>query len=83
MQKATIKDVSERSGFSITTISRVLNGNYPVKKETREKIMKAIDELNFSRNSSARNLRTKKSNLIGLVVADINNPYYSKIAKKN
>ncbi|KRK78881.1 hexuronate operon repressor, LacI family [Companilactobacillus nodensis DSM 19682 = JCM 14932 = NBRC 107160] len=82
MQKATIKDVSERSGFSITTISRVLNGNYPVKKETREKIMKAIDELNFSRNSSARNLRTKKSNLIGLVVADINNPYYSKIAKK-
>jgi len=32
MQKATIKDVSERSGFSITTISRVLNGNYPVKK---------------------------------------------------
>lgn len=82
MKKATIKDVSELSGFSITTISRVLNGNYPVKNETRNKIMQAIEELDFSRNSTARNLRTKKSNLVGLVVADINNPYYSRIAKK-
>ncbi|WP_334329550.1 LacI family DNA-binding transcriptional regulator [Companilactobacillus sp. HBUAS59699] len=82
MKKATIKDVSELSGFSITTISRVLNGNYPVKSETRNKIMQAIEELDFSRNSTARNLRTKKSNLVGLVVADINNPYYSRIAKK-
>ncbi len=82
MKKATIKDVSELSGYSITTISRVLNGNYPVKKETKEKILKVIDELDFSRNSLARNLRTQKSNIIGLVVADINNPYYSSIAKK-
>jgi len=81
MKKATIKDVSEKSGFSITTVSRVLNGNYPVKKETYKTIMKAVEELSFSRNSSARNLRTNKSNLIALVVADINNPYYSKIAK--
>lgn len=82
MKRATIKDVSEKSGFSITTVSRALNGDYPVKKETYDKIMEVIDELNFSRNSSARNLRTKKTNLIALVVADINNPYYSRIAKR-
>jgi len=82
MKKATIKDVSEVSGFSISTISRVLNGNYPVKQETKDKILKVISDLNFSRNTSARNLRTQKSNIVGLVVADINNPYYSSIAKK-
>ncbi|WP_162000295.1 LacI family DNA-binding transcriptional regulator [Companilactobacillus halodurans] len=82
MKRATIKDVSALSGFSISTVSRVLNGNYPVKKETRKKILKAVNELDFNRNSIARNLRTKKSNLIGLVVADIKNPYYSNIAKE-
>jgi len=82
MKKATIKDVSELSGFSISTVSRVINGNYPVKEHTKQKISEAIAELNFTRNSSARNLRTQKSNLISLVVADINNPYYSSIAKK-
>ena len=82
MKKATIKDVSELSGFSISTVSRVINGNYPVKEQTKQKISEAIAELNFTRNSSARNLRTQKSNLISLVVADINNPYYSSIAKK-
>lgn len=81
MKKATIKDVSKKSGFSISTVSRVLNGNYPVKKETYETIMNAVQELNFSRNTTAINLRTKQSTLIALVVADINNPYYSEIAK--
>ncbi|TGD24272.1 LacI family transcriptional regulator [Companilactobacillus suantsaicola] len=81
MKKATIKDVSDLSGYSISTVSRVLNGNYPVKKQTKETILEAINKLHFTRNSVARNLRTNKTNIIGLVVADINNPYYSKIAK--
>lgn len=81
MRRATISDVSRLSGYSISTVSRVINGNYPVKKETRDKILDAIKELHFNRSNSARNLRTNKSSLIALVVADINNSYYSMIAK--
>ncbi|GHP13929.1 LacI family transcriptional regulator [Lentilactobacillus fungorum] len=81
MKRATISDVSRMSGVSISTVSRVLNGNYPVKKETKEKVLKVIKELHFNRSNSARNLRTNKSNLVALVVADINNSYYSQIAK--
>lgn len=82
LKKTTIKDVAKKSGFSPTTVSRVLNENYPVKSETREKILKAVHELQFNRNTTARNLRIKKSGLMALVVADINNTYYSKIAKR-
>ena len=42
MKKFTIQDVADRSGVSITTVSRVMNNNYPVKKETREKVEKVI-----------------------------------------
>lgn len=81
MKKPTIKDVSRKSGFSISTVSRVMNGHYPVKEETKVKVLEAIKELNFNRNNVARNLRTQKSSLVALVVADINNAYYSQIAK--
>lgn len=81
MKRITIKDVSKQSGFSISTVSRVINDNYPVKKETKDRIIKTIKDLNFNINSAARNLRTKKSGLVALVVPDINNSYYSKIAK--
>lgn len=81
MVKTTVKDVARKSGFSPATVSRALNNNYPVKKETKEKIQKAVDELNYTRNANARNLRVKNSDIIALVVADINNPYFSRIAK--
>lgn len=82
VKKTTIKDVAKKSGFSPTTVSRVLNENYPVKAETREKILEAVHDLKFNRNTTARNLRLKKSGLMALVVADINNTYYSRIAKR-
>lgn len=81
MKRPTIKDVSRRSGFSISTVSRVINGHYPVKEKTKAKVQKSIKELNFNRNNTARNLRTRRSSLVALVVADINNAYYSQIAK--
>ncbi|WP_223362621.1 LacI family DNA-binding transcriptional regulator [Sporolactobacillus terrae] len=81
MKNITIKEVSKRANVSTATVSRVLNNNYPVREETRAKVLKAVRELNFSPSHVARNLRTHQSDLVAMVVADITNSYYAKIAK--
>lgn len=55
----TINDVAKEAGVSITTVSRVINGNYPVSKETRERVEAAIKKLNFQPNPIARSLVSK------------------------
>ncbi len=60
----TIYDVAQKSGFSISTVSRVLNNNPNVLEETRVKVQKAIAELNFKPNPIARGLVVKQTNLI-------------------
>lgn len=77
----TINEVAKEAGVSITTVSRVLNNNYPVKKETREKIEKAIEKLNYKPNIAARSLITKKTSMIGIVVPSITNLFFSTIVE--
>jgi DNA-binding LacI/PurR family transcriptional regulator len=75
-----ITDVARRAGVSISTVSRVLNDNgYPVKRETRQKVLDAIEELRFRPNDLARGLLLKKSRTIGLIIPDISNPYYPEL----
>jgi DNA-binding LacI/PurR family transcriptional regulator len=64
-------DVAERAGVSHQTVSRVVNDTGLVKPSTREKILRAIDELGYRRNSSARALATHHSGLIGVIVAEL------------
>lgn len=64
MKKVTIKDVAAASGISIRTVSRVINNDPNVKKETREKVQAVIDELGFSVNMIARSLKEKRTNQI-------------------
>ncbi len=76
-----IRDVAQRAGVSISTVSRVLNNtDYPVKPETRNRVLKAIEELKFRPNDMARGLLLKKSRIIGLVIPDISNPYYPELS---
>lgn len=77
--KNTIEDVARLAGVSITTVSRVLNNNYPVKKETRENVEKAIMELDYKPNPLARGLISKKSSTIGIVVPSITNMFFTEI----
>lgn len=77
----TITDVAKEAGVSITTVSRVINNNYPVKKETREKIEKAIEKLNFKPNAMARSLITKKTASIGVIVPGITNLFFPTIVE--
>lgn len=76
---STINDVARMAGVSITTVSRVLNNNYPVKRETREKIERAIKELNYKPNIIARSLITKRTGTIGVIVPNLSNIFFSSI----
>ena len=80
--KVTIKDIAERCGVSITTVSRVINNKLEgVGSDTREKIMEAIELLDYQPNSIARSMVTKKTNTIALVIPDICNPFFPELAR--
>ncbi len=78
---ATIKDVAKQAGVSVTTVSRVLNGTAPVNIKTKEKIMQAIDTLQYSPSIMAQGMRTKKSKTLGVLVPDYMNPFYHELFK--
>lgn len=77
--KVTIQDVAQKAGVSITTVSRVLNNNYPVKEETRKKVEAVIHDLNFVPNSLARGLIKNKTNTIGVLVPSITNLFFPNV----
>ncbi|MES0342110.1 MAG: LacI family DNA-binding transcriptional regulator [Candidatus Humimicrobiaceae bacterium] len=76
--KASIKDVAKLAGVSQACVSKFLNNKPYVSKKTKEKIQKAIDELNYRPSAIARSLVTKKSKNIGIIVLDITNPYQTE-----
>lgn len=81
-KKVTISQVAEQAGVSKTTISRFLNGQYGnMSTETKERIAAVIEELNYRPNRQAQALKSKRSYLIGVVVADISNMYSSLLLK--
>lgn len=71
-----IQQVAKHAGVSTATVSRVLNGSPKVRKETSERVRRVIDELNYVPNTSARSLRIGRSQLFGLIVSDIKNPFF-------
>lgn len=77
---ASIRDVAERAGVSIGTVSNVLNRPAKVSEDTARKVLTVIDELGFVRNDAARQLRAGNSRAIGLVVLDVRNPFFSELA---
>ena len=62
---ASIKDVAERAGVSVTTVSLVLNNKGNIRPETRDRVLQAVEELSYTRNIRARNLRERQSRIIG------------------
>lgn len=80
----TLKDVAAYVGVHPSTVSRVLHGkeNLKISAKTNERILKAVKELNYIPDFTARTLRLKKSFTIGLIVPDILNPYFARIARR-
>lgn len=76
-----IKDVANQAGVSVTTVSRIMNNRGYISEETKNKVYKAMEKLNYHPNEIAKSLYTKKSNLIGLILPDISTPFYAEETK--
>jgi LacI family transcriptional regulator, galactose operon repressor len=78
---ATIRDVAQRAGVSIPTVSRVLNDRPNVADELAERVRSAIAELNYRPSRAAQRLRAQASRLVGVIFSDISNPFYINVLK--
>lgn len=78
---ATIKEVAEKAGVSVATVSYVLNDTQKVRPETAQKVLAAVRELGYAPNTAARSLAVGRSSIVGLVVPDIGNPFFPEITK--
>lgn len=75
----TIYDIAAEAGVSASTVSRVITGNVAVSKEKAEKVRRAIEKYQFVPNAMARGLKEQRSKVIGVIVPDIKNPYFSSL----
>ena len=73
----TLVDVARAAQVSIATASRVINGRPYVSEPTRQRVLQAVERLNFQPSSLARNFRSQRSSTIGMIVPDISSPFYA------
>lgn len=76
-----MREVAERAGVALSTVSRVLSGHPDVSESMRERVHAAVAELGYQPNFLARSLRRQETLTVGFVVADISNPLFAEIAK--
>ena len=76
-----MKDVADRAGVSVSTVSHVLNKTRLVAPETSQRVLTAIRDLNYYQDAHARHLARGRSNFFGLIVSDIGNPFFPEIIK--
>ncbi|WP_103064135.1 LacI family DNA-binding transcriptional regulator [Actinomyces qiguomingii] len=81
MARPSVRDVAERAGVSVGTVSHVLNHPERVARSTRDRVRAAIDDLGFVRSETARRLRHGGSSLVGVLVHDISNPFFTEAAR--
>jgi len=77
----TIQDVARKSKVSVSTVSRVLNGKLDVASETQDRILTVIEDLGYTTNLAARSMRSRKKNLVGLIMPDIAYPFAIEVMK--
>jgi LacI family transcriptional regulator len=78
---ATIKEVARRAKVSVGTVSNVLSGVVPVSPRLRQRVRAAIRELDYHANQVARSLKVKQTNMLGMVVSDITNPFFPQLVR--
>jgi LacI family transcriptional regulator len=79
---ATIRDVGKLAGVSISTVSLALNGTGPVSAETYRKVWAAAQSVGYAPNPLAQSLKSGRSRLIGMVMADISNPFFGRLLRE-
>ena len=78
---ASIRDVAQKAGVGVGTVSRVINGSGYVAEDTRKKIESAIRELEYTPNELARNLFKNRTGIIGVLVPDLDHPFFFRFCK--
>jgi LacI family transcriptional regulator len=78
---ATVQDVARRAGVSTATVSYALNGTRFVSDALRERVLSAARELQYEPNAAARTLRSNRSATIGLLIADLRNPFFTEVLR--
>ncbi|NLF76153.1 MAG: LacI family transcriptional regulator [Chloroflexi bacterium] len=81
MATPTLKDVASHAGVSRATVSRVLNHNPRVAGDLRDRVLDAIQELGYQPNRAARRLRASSSDVLGLIISDIENPFFTSVVR--
>lgn len=77
----TMKDVAQRAGVSAATVSRVLNNTHYIADDTRKRVLDVVKDLNYFKNVHARRLATGRSDLLGLVISEISNPFFPEVIR--
>lgn len=80
-QTITIYDVAREAGVSMATVSRVVNGNPNVRPDTREKVLKVIEKLDYRPNAVARGLASRRTTTVGVLIPDLTNIFYASLAR--
>lgn len=75
----TIKDIAKRTGVSHSTVSRALRGDPLISEETTERIRQAAQEMAYLPSAAARSLKTNRSEVLGVIVSSIDDPFFSEI----
>jgi len=78
---ATIRDVAEKADVSVATVSRVLNGSDNVREETKERVIEAARVLNYHPSETARNLRTQKTQTVGVLLPNMHGEFFAQITQ--
>ena len=78
-QEANIYEIAKEAGVSIATVSRVMNHSTTVSEKNTQRVLAAVKKLNYVPNIAARSLSTSTSTSIGVVIPDINNPFFSQL----
>src|SRR5215475_5833644 len=77
----TMREVAKRAGVSLATVSRVLSDTQHISPETRQRVLAAVDEFKYYKNVHAKRLATGRSDLFGLVISEIANPYFPEVIR--
>jgi LacI family transcriptional regulator len=77
----TIRDVAAVAGVSAATVSRVMNGKADVAADLRQRVLAAVKELGYRRNGPARSLRTRAAMVLGIIISDITNPFFTAVVR--
>lgn len=80
-RETTIKDVAATAGVSVATVSRVLNGSDRVDAELAARVHDAVARLGYRRSGLARSLRSRRARVVGLVISDIRNPFFTDVVR--